>query len=465
MVERIIYIHQIISFDAAYKKAYLRKKRLERMKKTFFLLTALFCLIQVFAQTTAKERCAAFDKGMNLSNWLEAPWQPNWPTATGYTRTDVQLMKDAGIQSLRLPICFARISDSIAPYNVDTNHLLFTRIDSVLQWADELQMNVIIDNHHEWSFANDRWRVNLERFSHLWGVLANRYKYLNPSRYSFELLNEPPLFFAMDSLNIVFNDAIDSIRKYTTTHTIIVSPNASSLGVAFVDKYVPLADTNLIYTWHCYDPVDFTHQGFIWSNPVFPTGTPFPTTPTSFYESVLYEGINRLDHWRDTFNKPVFLGEFGVSEFADDESRCNWISFMGDQLDSTHTPWFYWDWRWDFSMFHSHVVSADSVIPCIAHALHLYGDTVISSIHQESAGKLAEVKFYPNTITNGSTCYVNAEGISNFNCRIFDSSGRMLIQQKFNQSEGKLTLNLDPGIYFVQLNTGDKMVVKKLISQ
>lgn len=433
------------------------------MKIFFSFLLFLFLFVQTFAQSTATQRCNAFEKGMNLSNWLEAGWQPNWPAANGYSKADLVKIKEAGMISLRLPICFARITDSIAPYYVDTNHLLFTRIDSVIKWADELDMNVIIDNHHEWSFDNEHWRRNRERFGHLWAVVANKYKYLNPERYTFELLNEPSLFFAMDSLNIIMNDAIDSIRQFTTTHTIIVSPNAASLGLAYRTEYKPLADTNLIYTWHCYDPVDFTHQGFNWSNPVFPSGTPFPMIPTSFYESVLYEGLTRLNHWRDTFNRPVFLGEFGVGELADDVSRCNWIEYMGHQLDSMHTSWFYWDWRWDFSMFNSHTISADSIIPCFKHALHLYGDTVLSSLRTEMNQETFQVNLYPNIITSGNSCHVSAEGVSHFSCSIFDCAGRLVQQQNFNQTEINIPLPFERGIYFVQFTTGEKKLVKKLV--
>lgn len=433
------------------------------MKKLFSLLLSSFLYVQLFSQSTASQRCAAFEKGMNISNWLEAGWQAGWPTANGYSKADLIKMHDAGIKSLRLPICFARIADSIAPYHVDTNHLLFSRIDSVIKWADELQMNVIIDNHHEWSFTNELWRTNRERFAHLWAVVANKYKYLDPNRYTFELLNEPPLFFALDSLNIIMNDAIDSIRQFTTAHTIIVTPNASSLGIAYTTAYKPLPDTNLIYTWHCYDPVDFTHQGFNWTNPVFPTGTPFPIIPTSFYESILYEGITRINHWRDTFNRPVFLGEFGVGEHADDISRCNWIEFMERQLDSTHTTWFYWDWRWDFTMFKSHVVSGDSIIPCFKHALHLYGDTVFSSINTELNAETFSIHLYPNIIVSGNSCHVSAEGISHFNCKIVDGAGRIVHEQNINQTEINILLPFDRGIYFVLFIAEGKRVVKKLM--
>ncbi|MBK7150082.1 MAG: hypothetical protein IPH78_15090 [Bacteroidetes bacterium] len=57
--------------------------------------------------------------------------------------------------------------DTTAPYNVDTTHVLFSRIDSVIKWCDELGLNLIIDNHHGWTLNNQAWRPQLYRFAHL----------------------------------------------------------------------------------------------------------------------------------------------------------------------------------------------------------------------------------------------------------------------------------------------------------
>ena len=428
------------------------------MKQTLlFLLISLSFHLQ--SQNTATERCAAFDKGMNLSNWLEASWQSGWPTANGYSKASLQLMKDAGIKSIRLPVCFAVITDSTAPYTIDTNHALFDRIDTVLAWTTELQMNLIIDNHHEWSLISNNWRYQIPRFGHLWSYVSGRYKNTDPRYVTFELLNEPAILFPIDSLNILFNTAIDSIRQQTTAHSIIVSPNGGSVGLAF-SNYQPLADTNLIYTWHCYDPLNFTHQGFSWGTQ-FPAGTVFPASPTTFYEQFLYDGINRVNNWRNTHHKPVFLGEFGVSEHADADSRCRWVQLMGANLDSTHIPWFYWDWQWDFSMFNSHSISADSVIPCFRSALHLYGDTLTSV--SNSMNESTMFKLFPNPVSGGSELKIVLDETEDYQLKISDMMGKVLFAETVNGS-ASIPVRLQRGIYLVQLaNSEKKFLVKKLM--
>jgi endoglucanase len=420
------------------------------------LLILFFCLFicKLSAQSVAHERCAAFERGMNISNWLEAPWQPDWPTETGYNKADLQLMKDAGIKSLRLPINFAEISDSLYPYDVDTAHVLFQRIDSVIKWADELNMNLIIDNHHGWELTNENWRSYKDRFAKLWATVAKRYQSLDPEHYFFELLNEPPIAFnELDSLNLLFTTAIDSIRNYTTAHSIIVSPNLGSWGMAF-DLYRPLEDTNLIYTWHCYDPIDFTHQGFSWGTP-YPAGNPFPNV-NSFYEQFLYTGLQRVIHWKDSFDMPLFLGEFGVSEHADADSRCRWVELVTHTTDSMDIPWFYWDWRWDFSMLNGHVVSEDSIIPCFKYALHLYSDTV-SGIEVPNANS---VYIFPNPVSEAFTISgvdTDAELV------ITDAMGKLVYQGK---NSGRFNASfLASGYYTLFVTDRNKSSRLKLLKQ
>ena len=426
--------------------------------KKLLLLSSLFFVNQfIFSQSVAQQRCDRFEKGMNLSNWMEAYWQTGWPTANGYTRADLVKMKEAGIKSIRLPIGFASVTDTLPPYNVDTTHVLFARIDTVISWCDELGLNMIIDNHHNWDIFNQNWRTKIDRFSHMWSVVSEHYKYLDPERYTFELLNEPAFGIALDSLNIVFSHAIDSIRQHTTGHSIIASPNFSSNGAAFV-PYVPFADTNIIYTWHSYDPYQFTHQGFTWAQPQMPLGTTFPGA----YDQGLYNAWTGVLDWRNTYHKPVFLGEFGTGEFGDAASRCNWLQFFGNKIDSFNMPWFYWDWRWDFSLFNSHIVSEDSVIPCFKHALHLYGDTLISSVNNLKAEEL-QAEIFPNPASPATGCNVLVSDAEETTLAVYDVAGRKIYETLFNRQTALPVHILNSGIYLLTLQCRNKIARRKLV--
>jgi endoglucanase len=426
------------------------------MKKILPALIFLCSVSFLHAQTAAHNRCQNFQKGVNLSNWLEAYWQGNWPSPNGYSKQFLINMKAAGIKSVRLPIGFASVTDTLAPYNVDTTHVLFSIIDSVIQWTNELNMNLIIDNHHQWVLTDATWRNSIPRLSHMWAVLAQRYNYLDPEKYFFEILNEPS-GIENDSVNILFKPVIDSIRQYAPNHSIVVSPTAWSGGIGYIG-YQPLPDTNLIYTFHSYDPFPFTHQGFSWASPYYPPGITFPN---SGYDFMIKLAWDVAIQWRDSFHLPLFLGEFGVGVHPDDISRCNWIDTVGARIDYYGVSSFHWDVRWDFKLFNGDVISEDSVIPCFKHALHLYGDTLtsVATVQQEMATEI-----FPNPARNEFLVRCYQFNLQKTELEIFDETGRKIIATVPESATVNFqTTEWAAGIYLLKIKTETSSAIRKII--
>jgi endoglucanase len=428
------------------------------------LLTAILILLfsnNAISGELASARCRSFGKGMNLSNWLEAYWQNPWPGANNYSFRDIQDMKDAGIESLRIPVYLAGVTDTAFPHQVNGAHPLFSHLDSAISWGRSLGMKIIIDNHHGWPLLNNNWRQKAPAFCNAWAYVAKRYHVLNPDSVVFELLNEPTITgLEQDSLNALFLQAIDSIRIYAPEHSIVVSPILGSAGYGYTG-YQPLPDTNLIYTFHCYDPLNFTHQGLSWANPSAPAGTPFPD-PNNFLEQLLYTSWETVSAWQDSFNQPVFLGEFGISRPTYPEHRCNWIRVMGEQIRRTNMPWFYWDWRYDFPVFYGQGVDPDSVIPCMKSALGLYGDNSFTGIEDEN--EKTNISLYPQPACPGQKIVISAQSDEQrFMLSISDLSGKIM-HSPFETEENVFTVpDLPAGFYLLQLTYEDRKYVRKLM--
>jgi len=425
------------------------------MKK--IILPILFMLVACsgWSQSVAQTRCDNLHKGVNLSNWLEAYWVTNWPDTTTYTYPFFAEMKKAGVTSLRMPVCFALVTDYAAPYTVDTTNRLFRIIDSVIAWTTQLNMNVIIDNQHVWNVTDTTWRQQQLPIAHLWSVLANRYKYLDPNRYFFEILNEPA-GISNDSLALFFNPIIDTIRQYAPNHSIVVSPNSWSNGIGY-QGYQPLPDTNLLYTFHSYDPYPFTHQGLTFVVPPLRTGVPFPNTE---YDALLVANWEFAIMWRDTYHLPLFLGEFGVGDSADANSRCNWIDTVANRIKSTGTSAFYWDVSGDFKIYHSGVVTQDSIITCFESALGLYDDTVTAVQNLDAD---FGVKVFPNPAQRILTVQTNIN-LPGARYSILNEVG-CLVQTGY--LPGALTdvklNNLANGLYFLQIESNGNRINRKFV--
>lgn len=429
--------------------------------KRLVLLPILLCLFACTqAQSLAHQREARFGMGANITNWLEAYWMaPNWPQPGKYQKADLQVMKDAGMATLRLPFCFALITDSLPPYSVDFGSPGIAWLDSVIDWADDLQMNLIIVNQHGWDITNANYADKIPPMTAMWRQVVQHYASLDPEHYFFEMLNEPPVGVLPQYADEINNACIDTIRHYDTQHTLICGPHTASIGSSYL-TFSPYADTNLIYTFHTYEPLYFTHQGFTWSTPNFPTGTPFPFLGD---DALVRSSIDAVVNWRDTHGLPVFMGEFGVGKFADPDSRCNWISLLGQLIEDNGLHALYWDWGGvspsDFSMFDTLPAGPATMIPCFKEALHLYG----ASAAKPEVDPLHNIHIGPNPAGESATLYVS-ESIRLERVEWLDLSGKLLAHQTISGSGNvKLDLqNLPNGMLLLKVWTrkGECRVLK-----
>ena len=170
-------------------------------------------------------------------------------------------------------------------------------------------------------------------------------------------------------------EVIETIRSVDTTHTIIVgaSDYNSFRSLQFIPEY---ADTNLIYTFHFYDPFVVTHQGASWTDPslVDLGGIPFPydaaampgfpsslngTWVQDIFNNYPNEGNatwvrNALDiaiDFSESRGVPIFCGEFGVYiPNSDNQTRVNWYDVVATYLTENKVSWTIWDYRGGFGI-------------------------------------------------------------------------------------------------------------------
>jgi endoglucanase len=426
------------------------------MRIILLITLSFFFKISINAQNEAWNRANSMEKGFNLSNWLEASWLgDNYPDADAYKKSDLVYLKGIGMKTVRMPMLFEWYSDTTTPYKLQETHLAYKLIDSVIKWTGELGMNLIIDNHHGRDLTDQNYLQQIPRLAGMWKQIILKYGYLNPDKVFFELRNEPKNDISNQHLRIVNQAVIDTIRKYNTTHTLIVGANHWNSGGSLILTW-PYSDKNIIYTFHNYSPHKFTHQGFTWTG--LPSGVVFPETDDAVEK--LNKEITDVKAWSDKYNVPVFLGEFGVSTYADKTSRCNWINTMGNVLAKTKIPWAYWDVKHytnAFGFFEQSILSDEYIIPCFETALGL--ETATASTGYLKSGSF---NIYPNPFQD-VLFFEKCDHFTSVRIQLFNTLGSAVTKEIQLQNMKADLSGISSGLYLVKITADENIIFKKII--
>ena len=326
---------------------------------------------------TAFARAQHLKRGINASEWFAQSADYSAARTDRYTDAqDIALMAKLGFDHVRLSIDAVPLEQY--PRGKDgLNAEFLARLDRAVDTMLAQGLAVQIDLHPEDSYKQQLRTSNdaVDRLTMLWRRLASHYATRDPERVFFEILNEPEVNDAYRWAGIQARLAA-AIRDAAPRHTIIATgPNYS--GIADLLTLHPLSDGNVIYNFHFYEPIQFTHQGAGWGVPwwSYTHEIPYPVTEGSMEELLkqVPDPANRfelerywLDHWdarriRLTIdeaaawgqanNVPLICNEFGAyRDFSDPISRVNWIQDVRTALEADGIGWTMWDYRGGFGV-------------------------------------------------------------------------------------------------------------------
>ena len=326
---------------------------------------------------TAFGRLQHLRHGINASEWFAQSANDYSAARTDrYTdAADIALMAKLGFDSVRLSIDPVPLEHSMN-HGDGPNADFLARLDSAVDAMLANGLAVQIDIHPEGPYKQQVKNGNegAERFVMLWRKLATHYADRDPEKVFFEIMNEPEVSDPYRWAGIQAA-AAQAIREDAPKNTIIATgPNWS--GISDLLTQHPLPDGNVIYTFHFYEPHQFTHQGASWSSPymIYTHDIPYPATETSIdLVKQVPDPADRyafehywLDHWDTrrirlqidaaadwgkTYNVPLLCNEFGVyRKVTDSVSRMNWIRDVRTALEADNIGWTMWDYRGGFGV-------------------------------------------------------------------------------------------------------------------
>ena len=193
-----------------------------------------------------------------------------------------------------------------------------------------------------------------------------------------------------------------AIRQVAPRNTLIAT-GANYSDMRDLLRLEPLADGNVIYNFHFYEPHEFTHQGASWGVPWWRDthNIPYPASDTDAEMQALLaevpDAANRFDlgellprrlgrpaHQGSSSTRPplgarahhvpLICNEFGVyRNYSDPVSRANWIRDTRTALEADGIGWAMWDYRGGFGVVTKQDGQPAQVDDSVVKALGLSG--------------------------------------------------------------------------------------------
>ncbi len=300
------------------------------------------------------------NRGVNVTRWFcyLANAKDTKHYETYFKQEDIDNLKRLHVNFVRLCVSPEAIYDNGKP-----NAVTLPYLDKALQTLHQAGMMVFLDLHDNGQLKLDTPDHDNSGLVSFWKSMAEHYRGRALGSTVFEIVNEPvfqknaPVWWALQQ------KTVEAIRAIDPKRTIVVSGTGWG-GIDGLTEMKPLAQTNLIYSYHCYDPFIFTHQGATWTGPEQQAmkNIPFPSSPEAvakvidqipeqYRGSVRSYGEQRLgkDYLRSRIAKAAdwgranglstVLGEFGAyPPVSPPDSRARWFTAMAEIVEDLRAP-------------------------------------------------------------------------------------------------------------------------------
>ena len=325
-----------------------------------------------------------FKKGVNLGGWLSQCDNNDYSEqrfSTFITATDFDRIASWGLDHVRLPFDY----NIIMTDNGEFLESGFRWLDFAVEQCEKRGLNIVLDLHKTAGFVFDDAsycsffedeRLQ-ELFYSLWRTMSERYG--TKKNVVFELLNEVTELKFSQKWNEIAAKAISEIRALAPNTPIMYGGirNNSIYGLTLLEKPV---DNNVVFDFHCYSPLVFTHQKAYWV-PELPKefsmeypqterfilektreffgdkfDDEFDDTNTNTINSSYFERLfNTAKQISEKFDIPLYCGEYGVIDRADPESTVRWFKDINAALENMNISRADWTYKKkDFGLIDEH---------------------------------------------------------------------------------------------------------------
>ena len=289
-----------------------------------------------------------FYRGVNLGGWFSQCDYSRERLDHFIEEKDIDVIAGWGLDHVRIPMDYNVLEKEDGSLNPEG----FDRIARAVGWCEKRGLKVVLDLHKTAGYSFDAGEneggffhsdAYQERFYRLWEGLAARFN--EPDRIAFELLNEVTDQSVIGEWNRIAAECIRRIRLIAPHSLILVGSYWNNSPAAVKDLDLP-ADDRVIYNFHCYDPLNFTHQGATWiPDPAFDPGRrvafeQMEITP-EYFEGQFASAISTAAERGTT----LYCGEYGVIEEATPEDTVKWFRTINEVFEKHQIARSAWSYR------------------------------------------------------------------------------------------------------------------------
>ncbi len=270
---------------------------------------------------------AGFYKGINLGGWF-SQCDYSAERLDGFiTAPDFARIASWGFDHVRIPIDYNVVQNADGSMREDG----LARIDAALALCDKNGLHAVLDLHKTQGFSFDEGEREAgffesehyqERFYTIWETFAARWGE-RADRVMFELLNEVTDEAYLPAWKRISAECIRRIRRLAPEVRVVLG--SYHYNGAREVRYLPAPqDKNVLYNFHCYEPLKFTHQGAYWNAECNNDNRyTFEESGASeaYFEDLLSSAIEKAK----AEGTELYCGEYGVIDVVPPAEAVKWF--------------------------------------------------------------------------------------------------------------------------------------------
>lgn len=293
-------------------------------------------------------------RGINLGGYLSQCEHEQNHYETFVTERDIEQIASWGFDHVRLPVDYEVLEEE----DGTTKEQGFALVRRVIDWSKKYGLNIVLDLHKAYGYdfndAGDGAKNTLftdpvvaERFINLWKKIANAFAEYD--HVAFELLNEVVEQENAQLWNDLIKQTVSVIRTITKKVPIIYGGIQWNSVKTLKLLDIPKKEDNIIFTFHFYEPLLFTHQKAYWVETIDKEEDIFYPEDMEYYrkksipigyqgevvtkalsktmgEEFIHEMIEEAILAAENADVPLYCGEFGVIDEAPLEDTMRWFT-------------------------------------------------------------------------------------------------------------------------------------------